>query len=166
MERPSGRDFYRAHGDPDGQFAPIQDQHRMGQWEDLWNSPFMLDLCGCLRITLSKFRCQAADGRPLDYSHFKYVGIYPIYGTSLEEAVASARNRYPAAGRPLLGTILCITHKCRTFVNSLVNNALARSDAVFVPAVYESTKDADQPQDMKVRKAIVLIARCGSKDGI
>ena len=53
-------------GDPDGQFAPIEDQHRMEQWEGLWDSRFMRDLCGCLRITLSKFRRQATDGRPLD----------------------------------------------------------------------------------------------------
>jgi len=80
------------------------------------------------------------------------------------EAVAHARGRYPAAGQLFFGTTLCITHKCRVFVNSVVNSALARSDAVFVPAVHEGWKDANQPQDMKVWAGIVLIARCGSKE--
>ena len=81
------------------------------------------------------------------------------------EAIAAARSRYPAAGRLLFGTTLCITHKCRVFVNSVVNSALARSDAVFVPAVHECwRKDANQPQDMRVWTGIVLIARCGSKE--
>ena len=155
-----------AFGDPDGQFAPIEDQHRMDQWEGLWNSRFMRDLCGGLRITLSKFRRQATDGRPLDYPHFQFVGsLYPKYNVPLVEAVASARSRYPAAGQIVFGTTLCITHKCRIFVNALVNNALARSDSVFVPVVHEcGSKDANQPQDMKVWEGIILIARCGSKE--
>ena len=155
-----------AFGDLDGQFAPIQDQHRMDQWEDLWNSRFMRDLCGCLRITLSKFRRHATDGRPPDFRHFQFVGnLYPRRGVPLVEAVAAARSRYPAAGRLFFGTTLCITHKCRVFVNSVVNSALARSDAVFVPAVHEcGSKDAHQPQDMQVWEGIILIARCGSKE--
>ena len=80
------------------------------------------------------------------------------------EAVAHARGRYPAAGQLFFWTTLCITHKCRVFVNSVVNSALARSDAVFVPAVHEGWKDANQPQDMRVWTGIVLIARCGSKE--
>jgi len=152
-------------GDPHGQFAPIEDQHRMEQWEGLWDSRFMCDLCGCLRITLRKFRRQAADNRPLDFGHFRFVGsLYPERGVPLVEAIAAARSRYPAAGRLFFGTTLCITHKCRVFVNSMVNSALARSDAIFVPAVHAGWKDANQPQDMKVWAGIVLIARCGSKE--
>lgn len=46
-----------------------------------------------------------------------------------------------------------------------MNNALFRSDVVFVPAVCECwSKDANQPQDMRVWVGIVLIARCGSKE--
>ncbi len=153
-------------GDPAGQFTPIEDQHRMEQWEGLWDSRFMCDLCGCLRITLSKFRRQAADGRQPDFPHFQFVGsLYPRHGVPLVEAVAAARSRYPAAGRLFFGTTLCITHKCRVFVNTVVNSALARSDSVFVPAVHECwTKDANHPQDMRVWTGIVLIARCGSKE--
>ena len=154
-------------GDPDGQFAPIEDQHRMEQWEGLWGSRFMCDLCGCIRITLSKFRRQAADGRPLDFRHFKFVGsLYPKHGVPLVEAVAHARGRYPAAGQLFFGTTLCITHKCRVFVSSVVNSALARSDAVFVPAVHKGWKDANQPQDMRVWTGIVLIARSDPKSSI
>jgi hypothetical protein len=143
-------------GDPHGQFTPIEDQHRMEQWESLWDSRFMCDLCGCLRITLRRYRRQAADNRPLDFGHFQFVGsLYPEHGVPLVEAVASARSRYPVAGRLFFGTTLCITHKCRVFVNSVVNSALARSDAIFVPAVHESWKDANQPQDMKVWAGIV-----------
>ena len=46
----------------------------------------------------------------------------------------------------------------------MVNSALARSDAIFVPAVHEGWKDANQPQDMKVWAGIILIARCGSNE--
>ena len=46
----------------------------------------------------------------------------------------------------------------------MVNCALARSDAVFVPAVHDGTKwkDANRPQDMihmKVWEGIVHVAR-------
>ena len=154
-----------AFGDPGGQFAPIQDQHRMGQWEDLWDSSrFTRDLCGCLRVTLSKFRRQAADGRPLDDSHFQFVGgLCPKHGMTLTNAVATARGWYPVFGQLLFGTTLCITHKCRIFVDSLDNNALARSDAVFVPAVHAcGSNDANQPQDMRVWEGISLIAKPSS----
>ena len=81
-------------GDPDGQFAPIEDQHRMEQWEGLWDSRFMCDLCGCLRIALRKFRRQAADNRPLDFGRIQFVGsLYPKHGVPLVEAVAHARGR-------------------------------------------------------------------------
>ena len=63
-----------------------------------------------------------------------------------------------------MGTTLCITHHCRVRVNAQVNNALARTESVFVPAVYGDKADANQPQDMKVWKGIVLMARCGSKE--
>ena len=48
----------------------------------------------------------------------------------------------------------------------MVNIALARSDAIFVPAAHDGTswKDANQPQDMKVWEGIVLVARCGSTE--
>ena len=54
-------------------------------------------------------------------------------------------------------------------INAAAYNALARSNAVFVPAVHscnrtEHIKEANHPQDMKVWEGIVLIARCGSKE--
>ena len=77
-------------GDPDGQFAPIEDQHRMEQWEGLWDSRFMCDLCGGLRITLCKYR-RKEEGKPIDYEHFKFVGgLYPHHKVSLEDAVPAA----------------------------------------------------------------------------
>ena len=68
-------------GDYEGQFTPIEDSHRQQQWMQLWDSRFMLDMCNGLRIKLNKFRRQAADGRPLDFDHFQFVGsIYPGKG--------------------------------------------------------------------------------------
>ena len=138
----------------------------MEQWEGLWDSRFMWELCGGLRITLRKYR-RKEEGKPLDYEHFKFVGsLYPHHNVSLEDAVLAARSRYPATGAVFFGTTLCITHRRRVFANAVVNSALARSDAVFVPAVHAGTswKDANQPQDMRVWEGIVLVARCGSKE--
>jgi hypothetical protein len=126
----------------------------------------MHDLCGGLRITLRKYR-RKAEGKPLDYEHFKFVGsLYPHHKVSLEHAVLTARDRYRATGAVFFGTTLCITHKCRVFINSMVNSALARSDAIFVPAVHDGTswRDANQPQDMNVWEGIILVARCGSTE--
>ena len=131
----------------------------------------MCDLCGGLRIKLQRFRRQACDGRPLDFDHFKFVGsLYPsLNNFSLESAVLAASDKYPSTSSVCLGTTLCISHKCRVAVNAAVNNALARSNAVFVPAVKscdrtEHVKEANQPQDMKVWEGIILIARYGSKE--
>ena len=72
-----GRSIY-VFVDYEGQFTPIEDSHRQQQWEKLWNSRFMLDICRGLRIKLNKFRRQSADGRPLDFDHFKFAGSnYP-----------------------------------------------------------------------------------------
>ena len=48
----------------------------------------------------------------------------------------------------------------------MVNSALARLDAIFVPAVHDGTswRDANQPQDMNVWEGIILVARCGSTE--
>ena len=62
-----------------------------------------------------------------------------------------------------MGTTLCITHHCRVRVTAQVHNALARTESVFVPAACGDKADANQPQDMKVWKGLVLMARCGSE---
>jgi len=49
-------------------------------------------------------------------------------------------------------------------VNADVNDALARTDSVLVPAVYGDKTDANQPQDMNIWEGIVLMARCRSKE--
>ena len=124
----------------------------------------MLDICHGLRIKLNKFRRQAADGRPLDYDHFKFVGsIYPGK-MCLADALLEAREKYPAAGRLCLGTTLCISHRCRVDINRRVNIAMARSDSVFVPANPTNSSEANQPQDMRIYEGIVLVARCKSNE--
>ena len=152
-------------GDYEGQFTPIQDQHRMDQWERLWNSRFLIDLCRGLRVTLRKYRRKAA-GMPLDPDHFNFVGrLYPHHRMALPDGIAAARDKYPAKGTfRIWGTTLCITHKCRISVNAHINNQLAPSNAVFVPATYSNKTDANQPQDMKVWQGLILVARCGSKE--
>lgn len=125
----------------------------------------MRGLCDGLRITPRRYRRQAANNRPLDFGNFQFDGsLYPEHGIPLVEAVASARSRYPVAGRVFLGTTLCITHKCRVFFNSVINSAVARSDVIFVPAVHESWKDANRPQDMKIWARIVLMVTCDTKE--
>ncbi len=151
-------------GDMDGQFLPIQDQNRMHLLRDFDKSDFMHDLCNGLHITFNKFRRMDGD-RPPDYGHFQFVSsIYPKSNVSLETALICARGTYEARGSTFLGTTLCITHRCRLRVNANVNNTLARTDSVLVPAVYGDKENANQPQDMKVWEGIVLMARCKSKE--
>jgi hypothetical protein len=162
-----GHEIY-VMGDYEGQFTPIEDSHRHQQWEKLWNSRFMLDMCHGLRIRLNKFRRQASDGRPLDFPHFQFVGsIYPGK-MLLSEALPQARDKYASAGRLFLGTTLCITHRCRVLINAAVNVAMARSGAVLVlknpDKRSEHVKEANQPQDMWIYKGIVLIARCKTRE--
>jgi hypothetical protein len=124
----------------------------------------MHDLSNGLHITLNKFRRRDGD-KPSDYAHFQFVSqIYPKYNVPLETARQCARIQYEARGLIFTGTTLCLTHRCRIQVNAEVNNALARTDSVFVPAVYGNKTDANQPQDMKVWEGIVLMARCGSNE--
>ena len=158
-----GHEIY-VMGDYEGQFTPIEDSHRQAQWEQLWNSRFMLDMCNGLRIKLNKFRRQAADGRPLDFDHFQFVGsIYPGR-MCLTDALMQARDQYPVAGRMCLGTTLCISHRCRVAINRAVNIAMAKMNYVEVPANPDNSNEANQPQDMRIYKDIVLIARCKSHE--
>ena len=151
-------------GDYEGQFTPIEDSHRHQQWMQLWDSRFMLDMCNGLRIKLNKFRRQAANGRPLDFDHFQFVGsIYPGK-MCLADALMQARDKYRAAGRICLGTTLCISHSARVTINRQVNITMARSNAIYVPANPTSTSEANQPQDMQIYQGIVLIARCKSHE--
>ena len=119
-------------GDMDGQFLPIQDQHRMHLLKDLDKSDFMHDLCNGLHITLNKFRRRERDPetqtyKPGDYGHFQFVSqLYPKHNVPLETARTWARIQYEAKGSIFMGTTLCITHRCRIQVNAEVNNALAR----------------------------------------
>ena len=158
-----GHEIY-VMGDYEGQFTPIQDSHRQPQWEKLWNSRFMIDMCNGLRIKLNKFRRQADDGRPLDFEHFQFVGsIYPGK-ISLTDALMESRDKYPVAGRMCLGTTLCISHRCRVAINRAVNIWMARMNYVEVPANFDKSNEANQPQDMRIYKDIVLIARCKSHE--
>lgn len=158
-----GHEIY-VMGDYEGQFTPIEDSHRQHQWEQLWNSRFMLDMCNGLRIKLNKFRRQAADGRPLDFDHFQFVGsIYPGK-MCLADALMQARDRYPVAGCMCLGTTLCISHRCRVAINRAVNIVMARINYVEVPANPDNSNEANQPQNMRIYTGIVLIARCKTKE--
>ena len=82
----------------------------------------------------------------------------------LADALMQARDKYPAAGRLCLGTTLCISHRCRVYVNKQVNLAMARSDSVFIPANPDNRSEANQPQDMWIYEGIVLVARCKTNE--
>ena len=152
-------------GDMDGQFLPIQDQHRMHLLTNFDKNDFMHDVCNGLHITLNKFRRRDGD-KPSDYNHFQFVSqLYPKHNVPLETARTWARIQYEAKGSIFLGTTLCITHRARISINAEVNVALAPTNAVFVPAFFgENPQDANQPQDMKVWEGIVLMARCKSRE--
>ena len=83
---------------------------------------------------------------------------------SLADALMEARDKYPVAGRLCLGTTLCISHRCRVYVNKQVNLAMARSDSVFIPANPDNRSEANQPQDMWIYEGIVLVARCKTNE--
>ena len=80
----------------------------------------------------------------------------------LLHALMQARANYPAEGLWCRGTTLCISHQCRIIINRAVNKNEARSDAIFVPAIYVNQSEANQPQDMWIYKGIALIAKCKS----
>ena len=146
-------------GDMDGQIQPIADRNRLHKLNGFDRSQFMHDLCEGFRVELHKYR------RGDDAAHFEFVGsIYPKYKISLEDALKAARKRYPCKGCVFLGTTLCISHKCRIRTNAEVNTRLARSDSVFVKAGAVGNGMANQPQDMRVWKGIVLMAVCKSQD--
>ena len=74
------RNIVTPTGSMDGQFLPIQHQHRMRSHE----SDFMHELCNGLHILLNKFRRKDGD-RPSDYGHFQSISsICPRYNASLE----------------------------------------------------------------------------------
>ena len=82
----------------------------------------------------------------------------------LADALMQARDRYRVAGRICLGTTLCISHKCRVAVNRQVNIAMARSNAIVVPANPANSSEANQPQEMRIYQGIILMARCKSHE--
>ena len=119
---------------------------------DFPKSAFMHDLCEGLFVQMQRYR------RGDDFDHFKFVGaIYPRHNIEFGVALDLARERYPARGSLFFGTTLCITHRCRIAVNSAVNKALARSNAVLVQAVMTNSLP-NQPQDMHIWPGIVLMA--------
>ena len=83
--------------------------------------------------------------------------FYPKQDIELGVVLDLAHERYPARGSLFFGTTLCLTHRCRISVNSAVNEALARSNAVIVPAV-SANGLPNQPQDMQIWPGIVLMA--------
>ena len=141
-----------ALGDFGGQLLAIQDQTLGEKMRDFPVSNFMYDLCNGLYVELRRYR------RGDDFDHFRFVGsIYPKHDVELGVALEMARERYPARGALFFGTTLCLSHRCRVSVNAAVNKALARSNAVLVPAMSENNLP-NQPQDMFVWPGIYLMA--------
>ncbi len=105
-------------------------------------------LVGGLRVELCKYR------RGDDQVHFDFVGsIYPP--TSLDEALAKAREEYPIRRSDLeAATTLCVTNRCRIAVNGRINKHVAPADAILVKC---DGKD-ESAQDMLLWPGIVLQA--------
>jgi hypothetical protein len=152
----SGNHFW-IFGDCQGQFLPIQDQHRKELLENLDTSDFMHGLTNGLRVEVKRYR------RGTDETHFNFVGS--IYGTSLEDALARAKEQYPARGEAFAGVTLVVDHRCRVFINEQVNRRTAPPVHVLVKAGEPIRGCANQPQDMRVWPGIVLTA-CGTKPPI
>ena len=141
-----------ALGDFGGQLLSIADQHLGEKLRDFPMSDFMHDLCNGLYVQLQRYR------RCDDLSHFCFVGsIYPKHNVELEVALELSRERYPVRGAIFFGTTLCLSHRCRVSVNTAVNKAMARSNAVLVPAA-SANNLPNQPQDMLIWQGIVLMA--------
>ena len=143
-----------ALGDFQGQYLPIPDRDK--DLTDFDKSPFMCNLVRGLHITMQKYR------RGTDHAHFELVrSIYPSNDVSLEDALAQARDKYPARGQYLVhehGTTICKTHRCRLRVNTYVNERLAatHTDAVKIEAVPLDKSIANQNQAMQIWPGIVL----------
>ena len=141
-----------ALGDFGGQLLAIQDQHLGERLRDFPVSDFTHDICNGLFVQLQRYR------RGDDFDHFRFVGsIYPKHNVELSVALEMARERYPVRGALFFGTTLCLSHRCRVSVNAAVNKALARSNAVLVPAA-SANNLPNQPQDMYIWPGIVLMA--------
>ncbi len=95
-------------GDCEGQFLPIQDQHRTELLEGLDRCDFLHDLTNGLRVEVKKYR------RGTDNAHFDFVGS--IYGTSLELALARAKETYPARREGFEAVTLVVNHRFRMLV--------------------------------------------------
>ncbi len=142
-------------GDCQGQFLPIQDQHRKELLENLDTSDFMHGLTNGLRVEVKRYR------RGTDEAHFNFVGS--IYGTPLEDALARAKEHYPARGEAFTGVCLVVDHRCRIFVNEQANRRMAPPGHIRMKAGEPIRGTACQPQDMRIWTGIILVANGTTK---
>jgi hypothetical protein len=137
-------------GDCEGQFLPIQDQHRTKLLEGLDRCDFIHDLTNGLRVEVKKYR------RGTDQAHFNFVGS--VYGTPLELALARAKEAYPARGEGFEGVTLVVDHRCRMLVNEQANRRMAPAGHVMLKAGAPIRDCANHPQNMRVWVGLILTA--------
>jgi hypothetical protein len=145
----TGNHFY-VFGDCRGQFLPIADSHRAALLENIDSSDFLHSITNGLRVEVKRYR------RGTDYPWYRFVGS--LYDIPLAEALAAARQRYPARGALFDGTSLCIDHRCRVLVNEQVNRRLAPVGHLTYAAGAEHKDCANLPQEMRLWSGIILVA--------
>ena len=129
-------------GDCEGQFLPIQDQHRTTLLEGLDRCDFIHDLTNGLRVEVKKYR------RGTDQAHFNFVGS--VYGTPLDLALERAKEAYPARGEGFEGVTLVVDHRRRMLVNEQANRRMAPASHVMLKAGAPIRGCANHPQNMRV----------------
>ena len=141
-------------GDFEGQFEAWQDrwQFPSAQHENL---PLMKDLCGFLKLTLTKYR-RGVDQQLFDHYHRMYgkEDVKPLVESSLE-LYGPTRARCDPRTDPL---ILVISHSKRMIANARANALVKPADAEYLEWEGEVPKGTTMlPQSMWIWVGMTLI---------
>jgi hypothetical protein len=141
-------------GDFEGQFEAWQDrwQFPSAQHENL---PLMKDLCGFLKLTLTKYR-RGVDRQLFDHYHGMYgkEDVKPLVESSLE-LYGPAKARCDPRDDPL---ILVISHSKRMIANARANALVKPADAEYLEWEGDPPKGTTMlPQGMWIWHGMTLI---------
>ena len=142
---------FMCFGDFDGQFEPFKDRWQMDASLHQ-HSALMHELCGGLRIELTKYR------RGTDLDLFKwYHGMYDK--EDVASLVEESRRRYPSECNPMDDPlVMCISHAKRMRVNTRQNERLRPAGAVYLEWAGEDLVGCTmQPQSMYIWPGLELI---------
>jgi len=112
-------------GDFKGQFLPIFD--RWGDSKGIETSNLLHSLCNGLHLNLTVYR------RSTDLSLFQFYHdqlYYSDFVADLKCYVRLAQRLYPCTDH-VPGVVLCIAHKQRATLNSIMNDRAPRTESVW-----------------------------------